>query len=178
MQAYSHHDRQHLRLATQVAATAKRPRTWLVSSRIDLLFVCGLAPWLLGYLAYLILGGTPNAPSVSESQQHMTIFFVVASLIIGEGHQFTSIVRYYTKLRQRKKQKFILELPFYVIYSGLASLVFLMLGFTLASIPAMLFILVVAQIGIAFFPVVLLQHVCAQAKAIGLIYCGKEAFEF
>jgi len=177
MQAYSHNDREHLRFAASNAAEVRRPRTWLVSSKIDILFVCGLAPWLLGWLTYMVLGGIPNAPIVSESQQQLTIFFVLTSLIIGEGHQFTSIVRYYAKLRQRKKSKYILELPFYMIYFGFGSALLTMLGITLAMIPSVLFFVVIVQLAIAFFPVVLMQHLCAQAKAIGLIYCGKEGFE-
>lgn len=177
MQAYSYNDRQHLRMVTQSAATVRRPRTWLVSSTIDILFVCGLAPWLLGFVAYMTLGGIPSAPLVSEPQQQMTILFVVASLIIGEGHQFTSIIRYYTKKRPRQKGQFLLHLPFWSIYAGFASIFLLMFGFAFMEMPVILILSIGVNLAIFLFPVVLLQHFCAQAKAIGLIYCGKEGFE-
>jgi hypothetical protein len=54
---------------------------WLVSPVVDLLFVCGLAPWILGLIAFLLLGANPGARTVSQGP-HQYVFntiFVVHS---------------------------------------------------------------------------------------------------
>jgi hypothetical protein len=160
------------------APTVKR-RTWLISSWFDLLFVCGLAPWLLGLVALCTVDAVPGPKALTAEQGYFGIFFVVASLLIGESHQFTSIVRYFTVPMERKVH-WVNRLPIWLII-GLPLLA-IFPGFLMTfaeSIPSPIINALVAAIEAVFlfFPVVLIQHVCAQAKAIGLIYCAKEGYK-
>ncbi|MBX9690562.1 MAG: hypothetical protein K2X27_27850 [Candidatus Obscuribacterales bacterium] len=174
--------------------TSHRKSPYLISETIDLLFIAGLAPWILGLLAFLIIGD-PQLSNSKADQLGLAIPYTVASLLIGEGHQFTSIIRYY---RKKRTKRFLLKrLPFWIIYAGMALVALLMLFSQIPeplrtelgkmealnsfakvsggglSIAAMI-------LGVVFglgFPTILMQHFCAQAKSIGLFYCAKQSFE-
>jgi len=152
----------------------ERP-AWLISPGLDLFFVCGLAPWLLGFAIYLFTGG--HLELQKSPQYVIAILFATASLIIGESHQFTSIVRYYGTFRSRSKAYKLDRMPFWTIYAGLGLVVCFVAGWTTSwpgwvlgttSIVSM----VIVTVAVSLFPVVLMQHFCAQAQAIGLMYCG------
>jgi hypothetical protein len=161
---------------------------WLVGSAFDMLFVCGIAPWLLGLITFFVVGRQLNAPIPSVQQQALAITFIVASLLIGEAHQFTSIIRYFTAFGSRTKGYKLQRLPFWCFYFvvGLAILTLTLSSIGLSSQIAPLNdfiqligpgVITVSEIGMAFFPVFLMQHFCAQAKAMGLMYCGKNGYQ-
>jgi len=155
-------------------STRRKPHAWLVSASFDLLFICGLLPWILGFGAYIITGGDLNNPIASQSQHLATIFFVVSSLIIGEAHQFTSIIRYYGAFRSRTKAYRKQRIPFWIIYAFFLMLVPIAMILQSSWISGI--VLFIFQIGVILFPVVLMQHFCAQAISIGLMYCRKEGY--
>lgn len=179
----------------QPPAEIPAPRSrWLVSEWFDLLFVCGFAPWILGLAASLVFGATPVPPLVPSeivqstsalpvesgaTQQAFSLAFVVASLVLGESHQFTSIIRYFTAIRNRKKSYWLTRLPFWFLYAAVITGIAVHFDRDLTLIaPVWLSALsAVFSLGFTFFPVVLMQHVCAQAKAISMIYCGKAGFK-
>ena len=91
---------------------------WLVSQNIDLLFVCGLLPWILGAIAYFSTGGLVQQPVVGTNQQLLTMFLVFSSFLIGESHQFTSILRYYSKTFRRRRNLYRWHrLPIWFLYA-------------------------------------------------------------
>lgn len=165
------------------------PQAWLVSKKFDLLFVCGFAPWILGAIALFVSGGSTQKAIASTEQQLLTFFLVAASFLIGESHQFTSVIRYYSKtFRERRNPYKWHRLPIWVIYflAGLVALAFFAASFLnfspfrelfqfLGSVLAMP-ILFFGSVMIAFFPAFLMQHFCAQAKAVGLTYCSYNKF--
>lgn len=174
---------------------AEKPQ-WIVSEWFDLLFVCGFAPWILGIAAYLVFGSTPVppvAPSVlvqaasslpadpGSASQAFSLAFVVASLVLGESHQFASIIRYFTAIRDRKKSYLLSRLPFWFLYAAVISAIAVHFDSDLSStIPASWWFSALSEVfslGFTFFPVVLMQHICAQAKAVSMIYCGKNGFK-
>src|SRR5262245_16037470 len=57
-------------------SVSKTEPVWFVSERFDLLFVCGLAPWILGVVAYLCTGGMTEHPIASVQQQIASLLFV------------------------------------------------------------------------------------------------------
>jgi len=169
---------------------------WIVSELFDLLFVCGFAPWILGLAAYLVFGATPVPPVVpgemvqaatslptepGSASQAFSLAFVVASLIIGESHQFTSIIRYFTVIRNRKKSYLLSRLPFWFLYAAVISAIAVHFDSSLTSTAPISWwfraLSIVFSLGFTFFPVVLMQHICAQAKAVSMIYCGKQGFK-
>jgi hypothetical protein len=157
---------------------------WLVSRPYDLLFVCGLAPWLFGLIAYCTMGGLVQNPSANPQQHTLTVFLAAASLLVGESHQFTSIIRYYFGTKSYKRARSFDRLPFWVLYSS----VLVLAPLTVLPNPtdildhspglnALLTVpIVVFQLSIALFPMVLMQHFCAQTKAIGVMYCGMNGY--
>lgn len=156
---------------------------WLISPTVDLLFVCGFAPWLFGAAtAIAAFNGKIPAPfksGVPDTGPFNSLFLVVAALIIGESHQFTSIIRYYSRTGSKKQARKLDRFPIWVIYTGLI-IIFggIATGFVVPlSILASVVILPILMLAQFMFPVVLMQHVCAQAKAIGLIYCAKEGYK-
>ncbi len=153
------------------------PAPWFVSREIDILFVCGLAPWLAGILFFLVTGANGAYPPTKIPQQILTYFFVAASLIIGESHQFTSILRYYSAaFRKRTKRYRLQRIPIWFMYLLVAELV---LVSTFSSIfggvlQGSLFIqAILLNLCVLAFPVVLMQHVCGQASAIVQQYCRR-----
>jgi hypothetical protein len=148
---------------------------WLISPMLDLFFVCGLAPWFFGFAIFLFTDGRLDLQT--PSQYIVAVLFATASLLIGESHQFTSIVRYYGKFRTRTKAYKLDRVPFWTIYVGLALLVTALGGLATTWPPWLIAILSMVVMGIvipamSLFPVVLMQHFCAQAQAVGLMYCG------
>jgi hypothetical protein len=127
----------------------------------------------LGLAAYAIVGQHPDSFIPSQHQRFLTTFFVAASLIIGESHQFTSIIRYYGAFRSRKKAYRWQRVPFWILY-GLVLLVACSIWFNANNL--MLIPLLIAQVAVVTFPMVLMQHFCAQAMAIGLVYCRMEGY--
>ena len=154
-------------------------RSWLISPTVDVLFVCGIAPWIMGLFVSILIGGPLQTAQPSPQQFELSIFFIVASLMIGEAHQFTSIIKY---LRERGKPRrsWQQRLPFWFLF--LFSTV--MVGGPMMpdrqpwADTVFQHAALVGQIAIIFFPVVLMQHVCGQAKGIGLMYCGMNRFKF
>lgn len=161
---------------------------WLVSKPFDLLFVCGLAPWIFGAVAMFVSGG-PNQLIATPAQQMLTIFLVGASFMVGESHQFTSIIRYYSKtFRQRRKPYRWHRVPIWILYGLFAivavaaagAMVFNFFPFKqLSDLTVALFAMPVSFLAIfmgTLFPAFLMQHFCGQAKAVGLIYCTNNQF--
>jgi hypothetical protein len=81
---------------------AAKTSAWLVSAPLDYLFVCGFAPWILGFFAYLYFGSR-QSEFPSPEQTILNILFIALSFLVGESHQFTSILRYATDERQKAK---------------------------------------------------------------------------
>ncbi|HEY9677694.1 MAG TPA: hypothetical protein V6C76_06780 [Drouetiella sp.] len=154
---------------------------WLVSRNFDLLFVCGIAPWIAGLLMFVVTGsGGATKPTV-HPQQALTLAFVVASLVIGESHQFTSIIRYYsTTFRKRKKPQVWNRIPVWLLYGLFINLILMVSIPPLQGILGMTtpFWMIYAEIAVSLFPVFLLHHVCAQACSIIQIYCNNSPFKF
>jgi hypothetical protein len=147
---------------------------WLISPMLDLFFVCGLAPWLFGLAIFLFTNGRLDLQT--PSQYIVAVLFATASLLIGESHQFTSIVRYYGKFRTRKKAYKLDRVPFWTIYVGLAVVMYAIAGGPIVWIPWLqatlsIAFVIIAIPAVSLFPVVLMQHFCAQAQAVGLMYC-------
>ncbi|MBX9573322.1 MAG: hypothetical protein K2X77_30765 [Candidatus Obscuribacterales bacterium] len=172
---------------TQHAGQIRQP--WLVSPTIDLLFVCGIAPWCFGLLTYFLLGDVLSKPNPSSNEHALTICYIVASLLIGESHQFTSILRYFFGPKPGPKVHWITRLPLQVIWFSLAILLILsgastmgqfwivsLLG-TILGFPAMVIALPLVSLAANCFPLVLMHHICAQARTIGQIYCGKAGYQ-
>jgi hypothetical protein len=151
---------------------------WLVSRNFDILFVCGIAPWIFGFLCFVVTGAGGIFATPKHPQHLLTIFFVFSSLLIGESHQFTSIIRYYTAFRSRSKTYRIQRIPFWFLYF-VALIICIAIAFPSLSefvnwfSP---FFQTVFVWAIRLFPVVLMQHVCAQAAAVELIYCRRAGY--
>lgn len=162
---------------------------WLVSPSFDLLFVCGVAPWILGLLSYGLLGNTLENPNPSSKEHALTIGYVVLSLLIGESHQFTSIVRYFFGPKPGPKVHWINRLPLRIIWftlltmliASIASLMHweMLLGFlsVVLSIPFMTIGLPLVTLASNFFPLILMHHICVQAKTIGMMYCRQNGYQ-
>lgn len=186
-------------------AKPARQNQWFVNETFDALFVCGLAPWLAGIVMYVFFGNIdlapvadpplsahggfpPPTPGVAPTsmQQALNIAFVVSALLIGESHQFTSIIRYFTKYRPKKRSWFS-RIPFLTMYLGLVTVAIVLLGTSLnITTPKMFEPLIgawfslagtIASAAFVLFPVVLMQHICGQARAVGLIYCAKQGYK-
>ncbi len=158
----------------------KRSNPWLVSRAFDILFVCGLAPWLIGIACFFITGAGGAYPPTKYPQQLLTFFFVASSLIIGESHQFTSIIRYYSSFRKRAKAYTMERIPFWIMYALTFELFALVLyhpaqDFLRWTFPVLTVFL---QFAVMLFPVVLMQHICAQAVAVGVSYCRTAGYNF
>jgi hypothetical protein len=154
---------------------AKPPRkpVWLVSPAVDLLFVCGLAPWILGCAAWLVIGSPHSDTPDTIASRSLTALYVLCALFIGEGHQFTSIVRFHTAKRFWKRWP---SLP-PVVFMWLGLLSPLGVGLVNSDFGELdLFLGIAAQIGVIVFPIVLVHHFCIQAHAIVLMYCGKGGY--
>lgn len=110
-------------------------------------------------------------PLTNPHQRALTIFFVTSSLIIGEAHQFTSILRYYGSFRLRAKAYRLQRIPFWILYA--AGFLVVCILFTKNFVPNQVVatMLAIFEQAEMLFPVVLIQHFCAQAMAVGLIYC-------
>ena len=94
-----------------------KDRLYLVSPLFDILFVCGGAPWLLGITAYLTIGTNISGDLFNrEILSMLTVIYVAASILIGESHQFTSILRYYGTFKERSKRYKLSRLPLWIIY--------------------------------------------------------------
>lgn len=157
-----------------------RKSPWLVASWFDLLFVCGVAPWLFGFALFNIEPVFSSAGKfqglASISQQALALGFITASLLIGETHQFTSIIRYYSVGKKGRKVELKERVPFWIMYA--------MLVVAAVSIGthdpffdwARNVLDSIAMFAMFMFPVVLLQHVCAQAISIAQIYCGNAGY--
>jgi hypothetical protein len=122
------------------------------------------------------------AENPTPVQKSFDVLFIVASLIIGEAHQFTSIVRYFS-VRPRKNPRRLDRVPFWFVYSSMllvAALGVITNNFSKSPDGIWMFLVsgfaLIFQLGQVFFPVVLVQHVIAQANAIGMIYCGKQGY--
>src|SRR5262249_37905170 len=104
-----------------------------------------------------------------------------ASLIIGESHQFTSIIRYFGGISRRTKGYKLQRLPFWLLYATFATVAILAEMRVPFDHPVELALVsgigFVSQLSMALFPVVLMQHFTAQAKAIGLVYCGMHGYK-
>jgi len=172
---------------TSEGSTSSR---WLVSPSIDYLFVCGFAPWILGFLTSCFCGpflpGSPNA-----HQTTLSILFIVLSFLVGESHQFTSILRNVKKqVRDLKANPRPIKWGFWRTYLRLqvAAILVLMVNpqLSIPNLPVNLFFapgivtfwltMFAAPLALLLFPVVLMHHICAQSRAIGLIYCGGQDF--
>jgi len=147
----------------------------------DRLFVCGFAPWICGLIGYLLIGERIDRVEVRQLQSFLTIFFVASSLLVGESHQFTSIIRYYGAFRTRVKAYRAERIPLWIICTILA------IGFTFMIVPDWIHpidhLLIpplssIVLAGMILFPVVLMQHFCGQALAIGMTYCGLKGYHF
>jgi hypothetical protein len=166
-------------------ATKKMGSPHLVSPMFDMLFICGLAPWILGLATFLLTGGQIVSGSNSPASSHpwFTASFVAVSFIIGESHQFTSILRYYGSFKRRKKKYRLERVPFWLIYvAALVALAAIFMPNSLsrdfiqsATGPLFLFIF---SIAIGLFPSALLHHFIAQAVAVGQMYCKMEGYTF
>ncbi|MBX9695332.1 MAG: hypothetical protein K2Z81_23300, partial [Cyanobacteria bacterium] len=157
--------------------------TWLVSRRFDLLFVCGLAPWLLAVVAFLVTAGALDKPLPSQLDRGLTFLLAFASLIIGESHQFTSILRYFGRRFRGRKYPYTLQrVPIWLIcFSSTFAIALTIFGMSTQDNVIFAFIgagiVMVGPFMMALFPVVLMQHFCAQSKAIGILYCRLSGFE-
>ncbi len=175
------------RLQREFSIPKAKPK-WLISETFDLVFVCGLAPWIFGLVAYLCTGGLLEHPIPSALHQGLTIFFITVSLLIGEAHQFTSIVRYFGAFRKRSKRYRWRRIPIWYIYTMLALILIMrdvgsLFGAQGSFISSSLLVVLsglgfVAIIAAVVFPVALMQHFCAQALNVGLIYCRVNNFNF
>lgn len=155
------------------------PAPWFISREVDILFVCGLAPWLAGIVFFLVTGAGGLYPPTKFPQQALTVFFVVASLVIGESHQFTSIVRYYSSAFSKRAKRYRLQrIPIWFMYFLAAELCIFSTFNSLADLVSWsLFIqAMILSFCAAAFPVVLMQHVCAQASAIVQQYCRRAEY--
>lgn len=165
-------------------------QTWLVSPVFDYLLVCGLAPWCLGALTYLLLGNTLINPHPSGSEHNLSILYIVASLIIGESHQFTSIVRYFFGPKPAAKVHWLNRLPLRLIWLALWIIVLAILSSSISGLswissilgvligfPMMIIGAPLLTLAANCFPLVLMHHICAQAKTIGLIYCRQAGYQ-
>jgi hypothetical protein len=157
-----------------------RSNPWLVSRAFDILFVCGLAPWLIGIGCFFITGAGGAYPPTKYPQQLLTFFFVASSLIIGESHQFTSIIRYYSSFRKRAKAYTMERIPFWIMYALALEFLALVLyhpaqDFLRWTFPVFTVLL---QFAVILFPAVLMQHICAQAVAVGVSYCRIAGYNF
>lgn len=143
-----------------------------MSAKFDILFVCGIAPWLAGALFYIVTIADQHFGNQFFPQQGLATVFIIASLLIGESHQFTSIIRYYTTFRKRDRRFIKERIPFWIIYSSLTvlSIVTILHQQGRLSGPLLLLELIFIPAVLAF-PAVLFQHVCAQAVSIAQIYC-------
>lgn len=166
----------------------------LVSPMFDMLFVCGLAPWLLGLITFAIAySGVGETASAASMLAPLTVCYVAASILIGESHQFTSILRYYGPFRERSKQFIASRIPLWILYASL-SLMFVLIGlsqifqfeptssffsvlFSFAISLSVPIVLVIFETLINFFPVFLAQHFCGQAQAVGIMYCRNKGYE-
>lgn len=163
--------------------------SWLISPSFDLLFVCGIAPWIFGLLSYALLGNVLEKPNPSSNEHGLTICYVVASLLIGESHQFTSVLRYFFGPKPGPKVHWINRLPLRAIWFLLLSIAILSIAnflqwqpivsilSMLLSFPFMLIGFPIATFAANFFPFVLMHHICAQAKTIGVMYCRQNGYE-
>lgn len=157
----------------------KLPSPWFVSREIDLMFVCGLAPWFAGLVFFLVTGAGGAYPQTKFPQQGLTLFFVFASLVIGESHQFTSLVRYYSPSFRKRTKRYILQrLPIWFLYVLVAELFLLSSLNSLADLISWSFFLqgFILNLGVMAFPAVLMQHVCAQASAVVQQYCRRAGY--
>lgn len=151
---------------------------YLMSPALDLLFVCGFAPWLIGAIFFFISAADRQIGSPFLPQQSLATVFIVASLLIGESHQFTSIIRYYTTFSKRDRRFVKERIPIWTIYASLA-IAFTLTAFNQSSsflswaVPFIELLFIPAVIA---FPAVLLQHVCAQAISISQIYCRNAGY--
>src|SRR5579884_374219 len=158
-------------------------RRWLVSPGIDLLFVCGLAPWILGLLTYLFLGFRLSDPACAPATSSAAVVLMVVSFLVGETHQFTSIVRYCTRKRKLTERSFWLHYPLWLSLLGVALL--LVPSWLMNPLLQSTNIISTLQSGslsiglFAFlcFPTILMHHFCAQAKAVGFAYCGLNGYQ-
>ncbi|MBX9723513.1 MAG: hypothetical protein K2X81_19060, partial [Candidatus Obscuribacterales bacterium] len=157
-------------------------QSWLISPVVDLLFVCGFAPWILGIAAYFAIDSNLAKSGIGPGQYGFNLFFIVASLLIGESHQFTSIIRFLAK--HPKKPRFVIP-RLRTCFIIVAVLHLIVLGcwgaFSSQSMSLSTFLSgsasVFGSLAILLFPVFLMQHVVGQAKSIGLIYCAKKGFK-
>lgn len=157
----------------------------LVSPLFDILFVCGGAPWILGLLVnFSILGQIQQMEGSAQILTGLTVIYVVLSILIGESHQFTSILRYYGTFRDRKKNYIKSRIPLWILYLAF-SIPFMVqagifLGLPSFSMPLQLIgmvLMTLADFLISFFPFFLAQHFCGQSQAIGVMYCRMRGFE-
>lgn len=144
--------------------------TWIISPVIDTLFICGGLPWILGITTEIIL-----RQHVEVSATPLTVGFIVMSLLVGESHQFSSILRLFKKRIIDTSPGTIRAAVLIVLSLSLLSLIQnasqeLPTG-PLVGIPRVLW-----DLAAFIFPFVLMHHICAQAKAIGLIYCAKHCY--
>lgn len=170
------------------------PREDLVSPMFDMLFVCGLAPWLLGLITFAIaFSGLGERSYFVSMLAPLTVCYVAASILIGESHQFTSILRYYGPFRNRTNQFIASRIPLWILYgciSFVVATIVLAQFFRFepsATVFSSLFslsigilvpvILVIFESLVSLFPVFLAQHFCGQAQAIGIMYCRNRGFE-
>lgn len=166
----------------------------LVSPLFDMLFVCGLAPWLLGLTTFAIaFSGLGERSFFSSMLAPLTVCYVAASILIGESHQFTSILRYYGPFRERSNQFIASRIPLWILYACILFIVgLIVLAPIFESQPSTAFfsglfhsalgilisvILVIFESLFSLFPVFLAQHFCGQAQAIGIMYCRNRGFE-
>ena len=145
---------------------------WMISREVDLLFVCGLAPWILGGLAWALLGSPMQDMHATFLHRGFTMLYVFSALLIGEGHQFTSILRFHFARRFWKRWKSLppvvfMWVGFFSVGLGLFSSQFSELN---AGLQAL------AGLGMVLFPIVLVHHFCIQAHAIVLLYCTKSGY--
>ena len=167
-------------------ATRKMRSPHLISPMFDMLFICGLAPWILGLFTFVLTGGQivggANS-SANSSHPWFTASFVAVSFIIGESHQFTSILRYYGSFKARKKKYRLQRVPFWLIYFAVIVALFAIFmpsnpsRAVLQSVTSPIF-LFMFTIGVGLFPTALLHHFIAQSVAVGQIYCRMEGYTF
>ena len=174
---------------SQPLACTQDKRLWLVSPSFDLLFVCGIAPWIFGLACYALLGNVLDKPIPSSNEHALTICYVVVSLLIGESHQFTSILRYFFGPKPGPKVHWLNRLPLRVVWIMLGIMVVATIASTLhwqiflgflsmvVSIPFMLVGMPTLTFASNFFPFFLMHHICAQAKTIGMMYCRQNEYE-
>ncbi|MDZ4835107.1 MAG: hypothetical protein SGJ27_15130 [Candidatus Melainabacteria bacterium] len=153
---------------------------WFVSKKIDLLFVCGIAPWILGMIAYFIVSGLNGDFQSGFQSKLLTIFILATSFVIGESHQFISLIRYYSKkFRERRNAYIWRRVPIWAIYGLAVGILFqsIPLGSIFCSFSSYLygiFAYYVREVLLMLFPVFLAHHLCSQALAVGLKYCQKQ----